>query len=144
MTDRGSVRRLSSLGAGLGTVLILLAACASTASSSSTASESAAASESTVASSSESAEAPTVTITGTTSFGADEITVPAGQTLTVTNSSSFPHTFTEGEDGVKADNARVNETIDPDASVEIEFPEPGDYNITCLIHSGMNMVVHVE
>ena len=85
-----------------------------------------------------------MTITSTSSFGATEVDVPAGETLTVINNSSAPHTFTEGENGGEAENARVNEDIAVGASVEVTFPEPGDYNVTCLFHSAMNMVVHVE
>jgi len=147
MTDNGWTRRHSALAAGLGTVLIVLAACSTATSSSSAATASASSSESQAASSSASESAatgPRLTISGSASFGAPEITVPAGEKLTVNNVSSFPHTFTEGEDGVEADNARVNETVEAGTIVEIEFPEPGDYNITCKIHPGMNMVVHVE
>ena len=90
------------------------------------------------------AAGPSVTITSTSSFGAAEVTVPAGQTLTVINNSSAPHTFTEGENGNAAADARVDEQIAVGASVPITFPEPGDYNVTCLFHSAMNMVVHVE
>ena len=153
MTDTTSTRRLPALAAGVGTMLILLAACSTATSSSSAASQSQAASEAASEVASESAAesagestgtGPTITITGTSSFGMADITVPAGQQLTVINSSSFPHTFTEGEDGGAAADARVNEDISVGATVAISFPEPGDYNVTCLFHDGMNMVVHVE
>ena len=70
--------------------------------------------------------------------------MPAGETLSVINNSSAPHTFTEGENGGEADNARVTEDIKVGETVEVSFPEPGDYNVTCLFHPPMNMVVHVE
>jgi plastocyanin len=143
MTPLGSPRRISALAAGLGTLLLVAAACSSGASPS----VSAAASESVASASagaSEGSAGPSVTISGTSSFGTDEITVPAGETLTVTNASTFPHTFTEGTDGVAADDARVDESIAAGDSVQVTFPEPGDYNVTCLVHPGMNMVVHVE
>jgi plastocyanin len=89
-------------------------------------------------------EGPSITITSTSSFGSSEVTVPAGQALTVINNSSAPHTFTEGENGGEADDPRVNEDIETGATVEVSFPEPGDYNVTCLFHQSMNMVVHVE
>lgn len=149
MTDTPSTRRLPALAAGLGTLLILLAACSTATSSSSAASQSQAASDSASAAASESAAesagtGATITITGTSSFGTGEITVPAGQQLTVINQSGAPHTFTEGENGAAAADARVNEDIGNGATVAISFPEPGDYNVTCLFHSSMNMVVHVE
>ena len=106
-----------------------------------TASESVAASESAAEST---AEGPSITITSTSSFGAADVTVPAGETLTVINNSGAPHTFTEGENGNAAADARVDEQIAVGASVPVSFPEPGDYNVTCLFHPGMNMVVHVE
>jgi plastocyanin len=28
--------------------------------------------------------------------------------------------------------------------IEVTFDEAGDINVTCLFHSNMNMVVHVE
>jgi plastocyanin len=143
MTHLGSTRRIPVIAASLGSLLLLLAACSPAAS----APASGAASES-VASASAAASAPaggaSVTISGTSSFGVSEVTVPAGETLTVTNASTVAHTFTEGENGVAADGARVDETLDPGASVDVTFPEPGDYNVTCGFHSSMNMVVHVE
>jgi plastocyanin len=141
-------RRLA-LGAGLAGLLLAAAACTSATSppASEAASASAATSESEAASASAAASTPagpTVTISGSTSFGVDEITVPAGEQLTVVNDSSVSHTFTEGENGVAAEDARVDEQVVVDATVQVEFPEPGDYNITCEFHSSMNMVVHVE
>ena len=149
MLNTHPMRRRLALGAGLASLVLAASACASGSSSSAPASESVAesvaASESAAESAAESmAEGPSITITSTSSFGAADVTVPAGQTLTVINSSSAPHTFTEGEDGGAADNARVDEQIAAGATVRVSFPEPGDYNVTCLFHPSMNMVVHVE
>ena len=145
MLNTDPMRRRLALGAGFASLVLAVSACASGSSSSapatSSTTESTGASESAAAST---AEGPTVTITSTSSFGADEITVPAGQTLTVINDSGIAHTFTEGENGSAADNPRVNEQIEVDASEPITFPEPGDYHVTCLFHGSMNMVVHVE
>lgn len=141
-------RRRLALGAGIGSLVLAVSACANSGSSSAPAATSSAV-ESAAASASESTaastgEGPSITITGITSFGADEVTVPAGQTLTVTNSASFPHTFTEGTNGVPADPARVNEQVPVGQTVQVSFPEPGDYHVTCTFHPAMNMVVHVE
>ena len=146
MLNTDPMRRRLALGAGIASLVLAASACASSGSSSAPAAtqsvaESVAASESAAEST---AAGPSVTITSTSSFGAADITVPTGETLTVINNSSAPHTFTEGENGSEADNARVNEDIAVGASVEVTFPEPGDYNVTCLFHSAMNMVVHVE
>ena len=146
MLNTDPMRRRLALGAGIASLVLAASACASTGSSSApaataTTAQSVAASESAAEST---AEGPSITITSTSSFGATEVTVPAGQTLTVINNSSAPHTFTEGENGNAAADARVDEQIAVGASVPVTFPEPGDYNVTCLFHSAMNMVVHVE
>jgi plastocyanin len=146
MLNSGPMRRRLALGAGFASLVLAASACASTGSSSApaataTTAESVAASESAAASM---GEGTSITITSTSSFGATEVTVPAGGTLAVINNSSAPHTFTEGENGGEADDPRVNEDIAVGATVDVTFPEPGDYNVTCLFHSSMNMVVHVE
>jgi plastocyanin len=146
MLNTDPMRRRLALGAGIASLVLAASACASTGSSSApaataTTAQSMAASESAAEST---AEGPSITITSTSSFGATEVTVPAGETLTVINNSSAPHTFTEGENGNAAADARVDEQIAVGASVPVTFPEPGDYNVTCLFHSAMNMVVHVE
>jgi plastocyanin len=150
MTNTHPAHRRLLLAAGLGSLLIVLGACSSAASPSAPASQ--AASQSAAASTaaaSESAEesangGPTVTITGFTSFGASEITVDAGADLTVVNESSSDHTFTEGQNGEEAANSAVNEQIPAGGSATVVFDDPGDYHVTCLFHSAMNMVVHVK
>ena len=150
MLNTDPMRRRLALGAGLVSLVLAASACANGGSSSApaateSAAESTAASESAAESAAEStAEGASITITSSSSFGATEVTVPAGETLTVINNSGFPHTFTEGENGGEADNARVAEDIPTGETVEVSFPEAGDYNVTCLFHSIMNMVVHVE
>jgi plastocyanin len=146
MLNTHPMRRRLAMGAGLVSLMLAASACASGSSSSApaasqSAAESVAASESAAESM---GEGPSITITSLSSFGAPEVTVPAGQTLTVINNSSAAHTFTEGTNGGEADNARVNEQIATGATVQVSFPEPGDYDVTCLFHSPMNMVVHVE
>jgi plastocyanin len=150
MLNSDPMRRRLALGAGLVSLVLAASACASGASSSTpgasqSAAESMASSESAAESAAESmGEGASITITSLSSFGATEVTVPAGETLTVINNSSAAHTFTEGTNGGEADNARVNEDIGTGATVEVSFPEPGDYDVTCLFHSSMNMVVHVD
>jgi plastocyanin len=85
----------------------------------------------------------TVNLTGF-AFDPAEITVSVGDTVTFVNEDSAPHTVTEGTDGNAADGARFDEQLSAGDSVEITFDEAGDVNITCLFHSQMNMVVHVE
>ena len=149
MSDPGSTRRLL-VGAALGGLLMAAAACSQTATAPASASAAASTAASTAASAAgsaaaSSAEGPTITIANTASFGGlTEITVPAGQQLTVINVSTAPHTFTEGENGTPVEDPRVNEQIALDASVPITFPAPGDYHMTCTFHQAMNIVVHVE
>jgi plastocyanin len=149
MTNTHPAHRRLQVAAGLGSLLIILGACSSAASSSESASQAASQSAGPSTAASESAEAsadsgPTVTITGFTSFGASELTVAAGEEVTVVNDSGSDHTFTEGQNGEEAADASVNEQIAAGASATVVFDEPGDYDVTCLFHSSMNMVVHVE
>jgi plastocyanin len=85
--------------------------------------------------------AATVTISGT-SFG-DEVTVSAGDAVAFSNEDSFGHTVTEGTNGTAASDACVDESVAAGATVVVTFDEPGDYQITCKIHSSMQTVIHV-
>jgi plastocyanin len=85
-----------------------------------------------------------ITINSTSSFGVDEIRVAAGEAITVSNASSVPHTFTEGENGESVDNPVVNAEIEPGEDEKVTFDEPGDYHVTCRFHPAMNLEVHVE
>jgi plastocyanin len=84
-----------------------------------------------------------VTLTGF-AFDTDEITISAGESITFVNEDSASHTVTEGENGNATDGARFDEQIAANESTDITFDETGDYNVTCLFHGNMNMVVHVE
>ena len=146
-------RRSPSLAAGLSLLLLVAAACSSAATSTPSSGTPSTASESSGASASEDASesagesgsgAATITITGSSSFGTDEITVAAGEDVTIVNNSSVSHTFTEGENGGEAEDPVVNETIPAGTQVVVQFPEAGDFHVTCLFHSSMNMEVHVQ
>jgi plastocyanin len=137
----------------LAALVLVLAACTGTGSGS-TAESSASAEQSAEASTAESMEASaeasegggdgqTVNLTGF-AFDPAEITVGVGDTVTFVNEDSASHTVTEGTDGNAADGARIDEQINAGESVEITFNEAGDIDVTCLFHSQMNMVVHVE
>jgi len=149
MTNTHPAHRRMLLASGLGSLLVILGACSSGASSSASPSQATSRSAAPSTAASASAESstgggPTVTITGFTSFGASEVTVAAGDDLTIVNDSSSNHTFTEGENGEAAPDAKVNEEVDAGSTATVVFDEPGDYKVTCLFHSAMNMVVHVE
>jgi plastocyanin len=81
----------------------------------------------------------TVSLANTT-FTPATLTIPAGTTVTFTDTSG--HTVTEGTDGVAVDDPIVDE--DGGADVPVTFDEPGTYNITCKIHPEMNMTITVE
>ena len=132
--------------------MLALAACSPSASASSPA-ESPAASlaeppaesaASTAASPSEAAVGgdTTVTISGR-SFGGD-ITIAAGSTVTWVNNDSVGHTVTNGENGVPASDALFDESVADGGTVEFTFDTPGVYQVTCKIHSTMNMTITVE
>lgn len=154
-TDRTLARPMPTTISLLAALLLALAACtaetAATAESSASAEASVASAEaSTEASSEESAEASegeggatTVMLTNF-EFDPAEITVNVGDTVTFMNHDSAPHTVTEGTNGNAADDARFDEEVSGGESVEITFDEAGDYDVTCLFHGNMNMVVHVE
>ena len=75
-----------------------------------------------------------------TQFTPSELTVPAGTTVTFTDTSG--HTVTEGTDGEPVDDPIVDE--DGGSDIDVTFDEPGTYNITCKIHPTMNMTITVE
>ena len=81
----------------------------------------------------------TVSMANTT-FTPSTLTIAAGTTVTFTDTSG--HTVTEGTDGVAVDDPIVDEEGGSD--VPVTFDEPGTYNITCKIHSSMNMTITVE
>jgi plastocyanin len=133
--------------------ILALAACSPSASASRPA-ESAAASlaeppaesaaASTAASPSEAAVGgdTTVTISGN-SFGAD-ITIAAGSTVTWVNNDSVGHTVTNGENGSAAADALFDEPLADGGTFEFTFDTPGVYQVTCRIHSTMNMTITVQ
>jgi plastocyanin len=81
----------------------------------------------------------TVSLAGA-QFTPSSLTISAGTTVTFTDTSS--HTVTEGSNGVAVEDTIVDEQ--GGADIEVTFDEPGTYNITCRIHSSMNMTITVE
>ena len=73
-------------------------------------------------------------------FAPSTLTIPAGTTVTFTDTSG--HTVTEGSDGQAVDDPIVDES--GGADVVVTFDEPGTFNITCKIHPNMNMTITVE
>ena len=57
---------------------------------------------------------------------------------------STKHTATQGKDGQKADDAQFDLQLDPGASDSFTFDTAGTYDVTCTIHSQMNMTITVQ
>ena len=116
------------------TLVLLLAAC-----SSSTASSAPAAAGGGASDDGGSGGGETVSLAGF-AFSPSELTIPAGTTVTFTDTAN--HTVTEGTDGEAVADPIVDE--DGGSDIEVTFDEPGTYNITCKIHPDMNMTITVE
>jgi plastocyanin len=115
-------------------LVLLLAACSNSAASSAPAAGGGAASDDGSGGGGE-----TVSLAGF-AFSPSELTIPAGTTVTFTDTAN--HTVTEGTDGEAVDDPIVDE--DGGSDIEVTFDEPGTYNITCQIHPDMNMTITVE
>lgn len=81
----------------------------------------------------------TVSLAGA-QFAPSSLTIPVGTTVTFTNTGG--HTVTEGSDGVAVDDPIVNQQ--GGSNITVTFDEAGSYDITCMIHSSMNMTITVE
>lgn len=136
--------------AGIVALSLVIVACDSSSSPSPSASEAAAsepAASEAPASEAPASEAPqsgqiTVTIIGS-SFGPD-ITITAGSSVVFVNNDGFGHTATNGENGTAEADPLFDESLADGASSEpIVFDTPGVYNVTCTIHSSMNMTITV-
>ena len=76
-------------------------------------------------------------------FGPD-LTVAVGTTVTWMNSDGYAHTATEGSDGVAVPDALFDLQLAAGASASYTFTEPGTYQVTCTLHSNMNMTITVQ
>ena len=76
-------------------------------------------------------------------FGPD-LTVAVGTTVMWMNSDSYPHTATQGSDGVKAPDALFDLQLAAGASDSYSFADAGTYEVTCTLHPNMNMTVTVN
>ena len=82
----------------------------------------------------------TVSLSGSR-FSPSTLTIPLG--TTVTFSETAGHTVTEGSNGQAVDDPIVDEQGGSEPIV-VSFDEAGTYQITCKIHSSMNMTITVE
>ena len=73
-----------------------------------------------------------------TSFDYNDVSVPAGGTLEVVNSSGGDHTFT-------ADDGSFDEELPDGETIEVSVPdEPGEYPFHCEIHPSMTATLTAE
>jgi manganese oxidase len=85
----------------------------------------------------------TVTLSGL-AFSPTSLTVTAGTTVTFKNNDTVDHTVTNGKDGKPDANAAFDKSLPAGQSVDITFDKAGTFNVTCKIHSSMNMTVTVQ
>jgi plastocyanin len=126
----------------VGLLVTILVACSSATSASPSASASASASAA-AGGSGAAASGQTVTLKNF-AFSPTTLTVPAGTTVTFKNEDPTEHTVTNGKDGKAAADAKFDEKLPTGQSVTVTFDTPGTYDVTCTIHSSMNMTVTVQ
>ncbi|MEO6294953.1 MAG: plastocyanin/azurin family copper-binding protein [Candidatus Limnocylindria bacterium] len=77
-------------------------------------------------------------------FDPRELTIAVGTEVAFLNADGFTHTVTEGTDGQAVDDPIVDEDIEQNGTVRVTFDDPGTYEITCELHSSMQMTIIVE
>lgn len=127
----------------LGLLVTILVACSSTAGASSSTSASASTAGTAAGGSPATGSGQTVTLKSF-AFSPATLTVPAGTTVTFKNEDPTEHTVTNGKDGKAAAGAKFDEKLPTGQSVTVTFDTPGTYDVTCTIHSSMNMTVTVQ
>ena len=85
----------------------------------------------------------TVTLSGL-AFSPTSLTVAVGTSITFKNNDTVDHTVTNGKDGKPDANAAFDKALPTGQSVDITFDKAGTFNVTCKIHSSMNMTVTVQ
>jgi len=76
--------------------------------------------------------------------GVPALTVPVGTTVTWTNLDLIEHTATEYLNGFPKPDARFDLTLEPEASGSHRFDAAGTYEVGCVPHPAMQMLVVVE
>jgi len=83
------------------------------------------------------ASGTTITMDGTR-FHPDDLTVPAGTTVTFTNEDFFPH-------NVQSESGHLHSgSLDPDQSWSVRLDQAGTFTYVCTLHPGMKGVLHVR
>jgi len=76
--------------------------------------------------------------------GVPALTVPVGTTVNWTNVDPIDHTATEYLNGFPKPDARFDLELAPEASGSYTFDEAGTYEVGCVPHPAMQMLVIVE
>lgn len=76
--------------------------------------------------------------------GVPALTVPVGTTVTWTNVDPIEHTATEYLDGFPKPDALFDFALPPEVSGSYTFTDPGTYQVGCVPHPAMQMLVIVE
>jgi len=76
--------------------------------------------------------------------GVPALTVPVGTTVTWTNQDAIDHTATEYLNGFSKPDARFDLELTPETSGSYTFTEAGTYEVGCVPHPAMQMLVIVE
>jgi len=72
------------------------------------------------------------------------LTVKAGTMVTFQNNDTVDHTLTNGKDGKPDANPLFDKNLPVGKSETVTFSTAGTFNVTCKIHSTMNMTVTVQ
>lgn len=76
--------------------------------------------------------------------GVPALTIPVGTIVTWTNLDPIDHTATEYLDGFPKPDALFDFELPPETSETYTFTEAGTYEVGCVPHPAMQMVVIVE
>lgn len=106
---------------------------------------SAAATQSAAASESAASDALTVTLRAS-QFSPRTLTVPVGAKVTFINVDAMEYSATNGNKGIKAENALFDLDLKPGTSGSFTFGKAGTYSVTCLFdpRQQMNMTITVQ
>ena len=73
-------------------------------------------------------------------FNPGEVTIHAGDTVSISNKDEFIHQVYVDSDKMSFDS----DEKPPGQTISIVFPKTGDFNVRCHIHPKMLLVVHVK
>ncbi|MEK6191612.1 MAG: plastocyanin/azurin family copper-binding protein [Chloroflexota bacterium] len=76
--------------------------------------------------------------------GVPALTIPVGTTVIWTNRDAIDHTATEYLNGFSKPDARFDLELTPGANGSYTFDEAGTYEVGCVPHPPMQMLVIVE